>query len=209
MTTAFQTVIDNAESISINKKRKVAQTTSREGIVKSTSLGGQVWEFNVALPNGPSWTEYRPLIERLEALDRVTVGTIQINNIGQRWLSQYQGNLSNISGVTVSHGNLNAGNTVTITGGASGLTTGQFRFRSGDFIQLGSSGSVYTVVEDVPHDGNTITLHRPVREENGTYTLRIGHNVTWSVICVSFPQWTIFARDQISWSGPFVFAEAL
>ena len=25
------------------------------------------------------------------------------------------------------------------------------------------------------------------------------------VRCISFPQWTIFARDQVSWDGPFVF----
>lgn len=28
-----------------------------------------------------------------------------------------------------------------------------------------------------------------------------------TVRCVDFPQWTIFARDQVSWSGPFVFVE--
>lgn len=39
---------------------------------------------------------------------------------------------------------------------------------------------------------------------NGTLT----QGQTWSVICVEFPQWTIFARDQVSWSGPFVFYEA-
>lgn len=204
MTTAFQTVIDNAEAISINKKRKVAQTTSRDGTVKATSLGGQIWEFSVTLPNGPAWTEYRPLIERMEALDRVTVGTIQINNAGQSWLSGYQGNLSNISAVTVSYA---SGNTVTITGGAT-LGSG-FRFRSGDLIQLGTTGSVYSVVNDVAFNETTVTLHRPVREAAGNYTLRIGPNVVWNVICVNFPQWTIFARDQISWSGPFVFAEAI
>lgn len=29
------------------------------------------------------------------------------------------------------------------------------------------------------------------------------------VICVELPQWTIFARDQVSWSGAFVFYEVL
>jgi hypothetical protein len=31
---------------------------------------------------------------------------------------------------------------------------------------------------------------------------------TWSVICVQMPEWTIFARNQVSWSGEFVFYEA-
>jgi hypothetical protein len=206
MTTAFQTVIDNAEAISFNRRKKVAQTTSRDGTVKSTSLGGQVWEFEVSLPNGPKWSEYRPLIEKMEALDRVTVGTIQINKAAHSWLTGYQGNLASLSGIGVS---FTSGNTVTITSGATGLSAGQFRFRSGDLIQLGSSGKVYSVVDDVAHNGTTITLHRPVREAAGSYTLFVGQNVTWSVICVQFPKWTVFARDQVGWDGPFVFSEAI
>lgn len=34
-----------------------------------------------------------------------------------------------------------------------------------------------------------------------------GSNASYTVICTQFPQWTIFARDQVSWSGPFVFVE--
>jgi hypothetical protein len=29
------------------------------------------------------------------------------------------------------------------------------------------------------------------------------------IICVEFPDWTIFSRDQVSWSGAFVFYEVL
>jgi hypothetical protein len=202
MTTAFQAVIDKATSISINRRKKVAQTTSRDGTVKSTSLGGQIWEFQVQLPNGPTWVEYRPLIEKMEALDRVTVGTIQTN----QWLSGYQGDLTSGSGITVSY---SSGNTVTITSGATGLTPGQFRFRSGDFIQLGLSGSVYSVVNDVAHNDTIITLNRPVREAAGSYSLIVGQAVTWDVICVQFPKWTIFGTRQVEWDGPFVFAEAI
>ena len=203
MTTAFQTAIDRAASISINKLKKVSQTVSRDGTVKSTSLGGQRWEFDVRMPDGIRWSELRGLIEQMEALDRVTVGTIKINHPGHSWLSQYQGNLTNTSAITVSY---SSGNTLTITGGAT-LASG-FRFRAGDFIQLGTTGSVYTVVNDVAFNSNTITVHRPVREAAGSYTLRVGPNVEWNVICVEFPQWTIFARDQVSWSGSFIFSEA-
>jgi hypothetical protein len=206
MTTAFQNVINYAETISFNRRKKIAQTVSRNGVVKSTSLGGQVWEFEVKLPDGIDWQSFRPVIEAIEALDRVTVGTIQINDSGQSWLSRYQGDLASLSGIQVSY---SSGNTVTITSGATGLSAGQFRFKAGDLIQLGSSGSVYTVVSNVAHNGNTITLHRPVREAAGSYTLVVGPSVTWSVICVSFPKWTIFARDQVSWDGSFVFAEAI
>jgi hypothetical protein len=32
---------------------------------------------------------------------------------------------------------------------------------------------------------------------------------SYQLLCVEMPTWTIFARDQVSWSGPFVFYEAL
>jgi hypothetical protein len=172
--------------------------------VKSVSLGGQIWEFDVTLPNGPKWTEYRPLIEAMEALDPVTVRTVNIAKPALSWITGYQGNLTDTSAVTVS---FTSGNTVTITGGAT-LASG-FRFKAGDLIQLGTTGSVYSVVNDVAFDQTTVTLHRPVREAAGNYTLRIGQAVTWNVICVAFPTWTITSRDQISWSGSFVFAEAI
>jgi hypothetical protein len=208
---SFQPIIDNAASISINRKKKVAQTVSRDGTVKATSLGGQTWEFEVRLPDGPSWSDYRSIIEQAETLDRVTTGEIRFNAAGLDWLVPYRGNLSNTadvlgSPITVS---FTSGNTVTITSGGTGLSSGQFRFRSGDLIQLGSSGRVYSVVYDVAHNGTVITLNRPVREAAGSYTLLVGRAVVFNVICVQFPQWTIFERNQISWSGPFIFAEAV
>lgn len=36
-----------------------------------------------------------------------------------------------------------------------------------------------------------------------------GTNESYNVKCIEFPQWTIFARDQVSWSGPFVFLEVI
>ena len=34
-----------------------------------------------------------------------------------------------------------------------------------------------------------------------------GTNESYEVICVEFPQWTIFEYNQVQWSGPFVFVE--
>ena len=152
----FQFVVDNAESISINRKKVVASTQARDGTVRAVSRGGQVWQFEVKLPDGPRWSDYRGEISKLEALDRVTADTIQINNAGQSWLIQYQGNAANAAAIAASW---TTGNTITLTGGqaASG-----YNFRAGDFLQLGSSGSVYTVAADVPFNSNTVTLHRPI-----------------------------------------------
>jgi hypothetical protein len=86
------------------------------------------------------------------------------------------------------------------------LNTG-FKFRAGDFIQLGTTGRVYSVAADVPANSSTVTLNRPVRDSTGTYNLIVGQAVSWQVLCVEFPQWNIFSRDQVGWSGPFRFTE--
>lgn len=201
---SFQWIIDNAESISINSRPVVAATQSIDGVVRTTTLNVAPWRFEVKLPDGPRWSDYRQAIATAEALDRITPGNIQISTSGQTsWLNKYQGNCANTSAVTASW---STGNTITLTGGqaASG-----FNFRAGDYIQLGSSGSVYKVAADVAYNSNTVTLHRPLIDAAGSGTLRIGPAVVWTVLCTDFPQWNIFARDQVSWAGPFVFVEDL
>jgi hypothetical protein len=203
---SFQYVIDNAESISINRLKSVAQTVSRDGTTRSVSRGGQVWRFEVKLPDGPKWSEWRTKISEIEALDKVTTGNIQINSAGHSWLSAYQGNSVNSTGF---YGTWTQGSyTVTLT--TSPTTTSGYKFRAGDFIQLKSTGRVYTVAADVAYNSNTVTLHRPIIDNSGTaQNLVVGQNCTWTVICTQFPQWNIFARDQVSWSGPFVFTEVI
>ena len=203
---SFQWIIDNAESISINRKKVVASTTARDGTTRSVSRGGQLWRFDVKLPDGPRWTDYRQLISQAEARDRVTSDNIQFNNSGHDWLVQYQGNSANYTGfvATIVQGSAD----ITLT--TSPSTPSGYKFRAGDFIQLGASGKVYTVAADVAYNSNTVTLHRPVLEASASgVSLRVAENCVFNVICVQFPEWTLFARDQVSWSGPFVFAENL
>jgi hypothetical protein len=206
MTTAFQAIIDNASNIVISKRKKVSQTISRDGTVRATSIGGQIWEFAVTLPSGPRYSDYRAIIEKAEALDRVTVGTISINNPGHSWINEYQGDLVDPSAVTA---NFVSGNTITLVTGDSGLSVGQFKFRAGDYIQLETTGAVYTVTADVAHDQSVVTLHRPVRDAAANYALVVGQNVSWNVICVNFPNWGLFDFNQVDWDGPFIFAEVI
>lgn len=203
MSTAFQYVIDNATSISVNRRKKVSQTVSRDGTVKTLSLGGQLWEFQVTPPSGPKWADWRGIVEELEAADRVTVGQIQFNASGQSWIAGYQGNVADVDAVQVSY---TSGNTVEISAGAA---TSGFNFKAGDLIQLGTSGSVYSVVSNVAFNSTTVTLNRPVRETAGTYTLNIGPDCVFNVICVEFPNWTLTPGQLISWDGNFVFAESI
>jgi hypothetical protein len=207
MSSEFQIVFDRAQTISINRKRKVAQTVSRDGTVKSTSLGGQVWTFEVRMPDGPKWSTIRPLIEQLEYADRVTTNTVQINKPAHSWITGYQGNLTGANLTNIQVTTTNVTNQLTIQSGGVSQVNG-YRFKIGDLIQLGNY-SVYSVVADVAYNSNTVTVHRPIRETAGSYLLSVGQNVTWNVICTQFPQWTINPGEVVTWSGPFVFTEVL
>lgn len=203
---SFQNIIDLAESISIDRMKVVASTTARDGTVRTVSRGGQVWRFEVKLPDGPRWTDIRGIISKAEALDRNTAANISINATGQRYLVQYQGNAASLSGfvATVVQGS----NQISIT--SSPAISSGFLFKAGDFIQIGSSGKVYTVAADVAYPSTNVTLHRPVLEASGSgIALRVAQNCVWEVKCTQFPKWTIFARDQVSWNGSFVFYESL
>ena len=203
-TTAFQFIFDNAETISIDKRAITAQTISRDNTVRSISRGGQSWRFEVTLPDGMPWDTTRPYIEKIMAADRYTTGNIQINNSGYNsWLTNYQGNSVNYTGFSA---NVTKGNT-TMTLTTSPTTSSGYKFKAGDIIQLGGTGNVYVVTSDVAYNSNSVTLNRPVKDNTGSFSLRVGPNVYWNVICVDLPKWTIFSRNQVRWSGPFVFYE--
>lgn len=200
----FQWIIDNAESISINRQEVVASTTARDGTVRSVGRGNAPWRFEVKLPDGPRWTDLRPNISKAEKLGRGTNSTIQFNASGHSWLVGYQGNSVNYTGF---RGGWTQGESQ-LTLSTTPTTTSGYKFRAGDFIQLGSTGSVYTVAADVAANSNTVTLNRAILETTASnVALSVAENCVFKVICTQFPSWTLFARDQVSWTGPFVFQE--
>ena len=200
-TTAFQWIFDHAESILINKRAIVAQTISRDQTVRTVSRGGQVWRFNVQVPNGIPWTESRRYIEAIDSADKFTVGTIQINNPGYAsWFTGYQGDGSGFT-ATWTQGQTS----ITLTAG----TAATYKFRAGDLIQLGTTGHVYTAATDVAAGATVVTLNRPVLDATGSGTLIYGPNCTFNLHCTVMPDWSIFQRNQVSWTGAFSFVEAI
>lgn len=203
---SFQWIIDNAEAISIERQEIVGQTITRNQTVRATSRGAGIWKFSVKLPDGMAWTEVRGNISKAEALGKVTAANISLSTSGQSWLYQYQGNSVNSTGFVASI--TTGSNTITLT--TSPTTSSGYKFKAGDFIQLGTSGRVYTVAADVAYNSNSVILNRAVIDNTATgVALRVGANCVWNVQCVDFPTFTLFARDQVSWSGPFVFYEKM
>lgn len=201
---SFQWIINKAESLSIDRQPVVGQTITRNQTVRATSRGSAIWKFTVTLPSGLRWVDIRTDISKTEALGRTTTGAINLSTTGHSFITAYQGNSNNFTGFVA-----------TITKGASSLTlttspttSSGFKFKAGDFIQITSTGNVYTVAADVAFNSNTVTLNRPIDEASGTAkALIVGPNVSWTVICVQYPSFTIVEGGRVVWSGPFVFYE--
>jgi hypothetical protein len=202
---SFQWIINNAAQIDVNTQPLIASTVTRDGTVRSVSRGGQPWVFTVTMPDGPRWTDYRELQATAERYDRHTSQTIQFNNSGHDWLFAYQGGLTPPNGNGTFNGDWSTGfDTFTMTGG----TGSGNRVVAGDFVQLGT-GAVYKVVETSAANDNSIRVHRPIIDASGTGQVRVGVNCVFTVICTEFPRPVIFARNQVRWSGPFIFAEVI
>lgn len=202
-TTAFQWLFDNAESISINKRGLVSQTISRDNTVRAVSRGGQIWRFDVTMPGGMVWSDARPYIEQLEAADRFTTGQVAISHPGySSWFTPYRGDATDNTNYVVDA--VTGSNQLTITAGA---TAPNYKFKTGDVIQLGETGAVYSVTSDVTSSDTVITVNRPVIDATGSYRLIVGPLVKWNVICTQFPTWTISNRNVVTWSGNFSFFE--
>lgn len=82
---SFQWVLNNAETLSINRLDTVASTQSRDGTVKAVSRGTPKKIFTVKLPDGPLWTNIYTDIEAAETLDRHTTASITIQYATHPW----------------------------------------------------------------------------------------------------------------------------
>jgi hypothetical protein len=127
---------------------------------------------------------------------------------GYSYINGYQGTAANIQLKYLSD---STPTQLTITSSDS-TSSGDYIFRSGDWLQLGTNGYTYSVVNDVAHGTNLVTVNRPVIETASnvtTYSAQVGQQVSWTVLLTEMPSWTLFGYDQVSWSGSFVFYEVV
>jgi hypothetical protein len=203
---AFQWIINNAAGMSIDGRGTVAQTATRENVVRSISRGGRVWRFSVTPSPGKTLAEARPYLAKLDQMDRIIGATVSLNHPGFEAINGYQGAGSSGFTVTVPAGTGVTQVTLTAAALGSGLVA-----RAGDWLQIGINGTVYQVVEDpAPGNGASVRLNRPVDQAAGTYTGLLGANVSWRVVCVERPTWNLVpagANMLVQWSGDFVFFE--
>ena len=214
---SFQTIINGATSITINRRKITSSTVSRSGILKTAERLPSVYGFTVSMNNGLKYSTNRALVEELDRLDTTVEEEINIgtSNTGLAYITQYQGNLTptQIGQITVTSasGNEIVLNTTSVTGSPTGDI-----FKKGDYIQLDTNYRYpYTVTSDVAFSGSSVTvpIHRGFLDQSG-YTvsgkgINVGSDVTWRVKALVNPTYGIAPHDFLVFDDDFVFYEVI
>jgi hypothetical protein len=196
---SLQAIWNFSSQLSINKRKLVGiQFTRNQDPKTDLSVTKDPWRFTLQYPGRP-WNLMRSTLESLDALDRYQPQTIQIGqNTNFAWLYRYLGDATSTAGFTVSSfvGNqLVLGN---LTG--VGLTAGEYVFRAGDLVQIGTGSNAkpypYTIVNDVVFTGAatvTCTTHRPniISTSVVGFKINVGPQCLISVFCPNMPSYTL------------------
>ena len=222
---SLQQIINAAQQIEIDRRKMTAQTISRSQRIKTAERAtAQPWRFNVTPPGSLDWATSRGFIEVIDFNDRVTEYEISLNgNAGMNYITAYQGNLTQnqlnaTTATAYTTSTITIGNLPSIGAAArQGLvSTSTVVFAAGDFIQPANSRYPYSVLETV-YRGSTssviVNLNRAiVTSENAVITnagIKVGNSVTWRVVVVGLPSYTLVPMQRIQYNGSFELIEKI
>jgi hypothetical protein len=211
---SFQTIFDIQQSMTVNNRRTVGEQVSRSGQVRVAQyLTSVPWVFTVTPHDYLYYPQVRNIIQAIDNKDRQLPETISFASANLSWFTSYQGTLSGVQAAALTLASVPAANATTITvGNLPSVSSTDFVFKAGDFLQLGIYP--YKVTTDVLRgSGSTVsvTLHRPVIGTPSVGTLSaVGSACTFYVLAESCPTYTLNPMTNgafVQWDSPFVFRE--
>jgi hypothetical protein len=212
---SFQTIIDNATFINIDKRKTTAMSVSRSGHVKTAERQPSVYKFTVGSVPGLKYSENRGVLEDIDTADRTVEANVSLaNNSGMNYITAYQG------GITSGSLTMVGGDGKEIYVDATGVTGSGTLFKKGDYLQpQGNTGTYrypYQVTSDVTFGNGAnviIPVHRPVLSQDGVSItsggVRKGTEVRFHVKAMVCPTYSIVPYDLIQFSGDFEFVEII
>jgi len=212
---SFQTIIDNATYITINKRKTTAASVSRSGHVKTAERQPSVYKFTVGSVPGLKYSENRGVLEDIDTADRTVEANISLaNNSGMNYITAYQGGIDGGSLSMVGADGKELYINASLATGSGTL------FKKGDYLQPeGNTGTYrypYQVTSDVSFSTGanvTIPVHRPVLSQTGVSItsggVRKGTEVRFHVKAMSCPTYSIVPHDRIEFAGDFEFVEII
>jgi hypothetical protein len=194
----LQTIIDNCDSISINRRKVVGVQYTRSEIVRTSETPTRnIWKFSVNQNNGLIYNQNRALLEQLDLLDRVNPQTVSFsNNPNMNWMFSYQGVLTagQIASITVSSF---SGNQL-ILNMPLGIGATQVIFEPNDFIQVTGFAFPFTAIQrytgaNIVAGKLTVTTHRPnfITNQVTNLPIVVGSDVQFKLLCTNMPTYKL------------------
>lgn len=197
----LQTIINLAESITINRRKVVGIQYTRNEIARiSEQPTRNPWRFTVKVSALLQYEKYRSLLEELDYLDRsipeeVTFG----NNSKLSWMFAYQGVMSSsdISSLLIDRfGDSSHSYNELVLTNLPVLTPTAILFKAGDFIQVKNYPYPFTVVNTVLRGSGTsvtLTTHRSnfITDSVVYDEVLVGNSVRFNVFCPNMPTYSL------------------
>jgi hypothetical protein len=208
---SLQTIINYAESITINRRKVAGIQFTRNQIARVNSLVTRnPWRFTVKMPALLQYAESRELIETLDKIDRITPQEITFSDVaGQSFMFAYQGDMNATQRNAVTIASF-SGKTLTLNVPAT-LGIGAVIFEAGDVIQIIGYPYPFSVESQVVKAaGSTVsvTVHRgnffdPTEDPVTGLTLVYGNAVTFNMLCTNMPTYTIIPGPYVQFDSDF------
>jgi len=225
---SLNTILVNSESVGINDHRFVGQVISRNQRISTTEVMTVVpFEFELKPMNYLLYSQNRALLNSLRIPDKALTQYLNFGATGWVNYIKYQGGLLSGEIATCQWQTSSADKTLVLGNFPSGISSGTYVVKQGDFCQVGLY--TYIATEDVLRGvGSTVDIpvHRnlidelvsPVNAVLGQYgtTVSMGGDtyagVTFPVILRDYPTYTLIPMTNdsfIQWSGSFKAFEAV
>jgi hypothetical protein len=194
---SIQYIINNAESISFNRRKQVGIQYSRNEIAYSTlGVSRNPWRLTVKISKPIEYSTARAIVSDLDKLDRVVSETINFkNNTNLTYITQYQGALAanQLSQLRVLSA---SGSNLTLTNLPTGIDPNTVLFEKGDFLQINGYANPFTVTARVVRGTSAVIvpLHRSVFINPtliASQPLTVGYDVSFKVRCSAMPTYTL------------------
>lgn len=214
---SIQQVINSAQSIEVSRPALVATTTSRSGrLFTGARNWAKPWRF-VITPR-PVWpiSIARGVVESIMTADKHTEQTIYLGQNAQSWISAYQGQVGQTSGL-LNGVTVNSATGTTMSINYSGVSNGTVILRAGDIIQPVDHRYPYVVTADVIATGasgtTSVGLHRGFLPQdsynvNGKL-LKVGTACSWRIKASKLPTYKYLPGQLVEFTDDFELIESI
>mgnify|MGYP000045837424 CR=1 FL=1 len=192
----LQTIIDNCNGISIDRRQMVGiQYTRNESPRTSNTPTFNPWRFVLDMPSSLRYNEARALMEELDTLDRYVPQVITFgNNPCLSWIFKYQGSLSTTQLNTITVDSF-VGDQLVLTN-LPAISSTRVMFEKNDLIQLGNYTFPFTSTTQVTRGtGSTITVttNRPniITSTVVGANITVGNKCQFYMFCPNMPTYKL------------------